>query len=69
MTIEQIIRWFVDTNGDEFARDIYGRDFYEEDGGYVKGKFAQMQRDPIMWMANLDPQNRAKLEQLIKEKV
>ena len=68
MTIEQIIRWFVDTNGDEFARDIYGRDFYEEDGGYVKGKFAQMQRDPITWMANLDPQNRAKLEQLMQEK-
>jgi len=68
MTIEQIVRWFVDTNGDEFARDIYGRDFHEEDGGYVKGKFAQMQRDPITWMANLDPQNRAKLEQLIQEK-
>ena len=68
MTIEQIIRWFTDTNGYEFAEQIYGRtedDFHND--GYVAGKFRLMQTQPITWMASLDPQNRAKLEKLIKE--
>ena len=25
MTIEQIIRWFIDTDGYEFAEQIYGK--------------------------------------------
>ena len=68
MTIEQIIRWFTDTNGYEFAEQIYGKtedDFHND--GYVAGKFRLMQTQPITWMASLDPQNRAKLEKLIKE--
>ena len=68
MNIEQIIRWFTDTNGYEFAEQIYGRtedDFHND--GYVAGKFRLMQTQPITWMASLDPQNRAKLEKLIKE--
>ena len=66
MTIEQIIRWFTDTNGYEFAEQIYGRtedDFHND--GYVAGKFRLMQTQPITWMASLDPQNRARLEQAI----
>jgi|TARA_R100000656_G_C3891319_1_gene116644 hypothetical protein len=68
MTIEQIIRWFTDTNGYEFAEQIYGKtedDFHND--GYVAGKFRLMQTQPITWMASLDPQNRARLEQVIKE--
>ena len=68
MTIEQIIRWFTDTDGYEFAEQVYGKtedDFHND--GYVAGKFHLMQTQPITWMASLDPQNRAKLEKLIKE--
>ena len=65
MTVEQIIRWFVDTDGVEFARTIYDRDWTEDDGGYVLGKFRHMQKQPISWMASLDPQNRKRLEQAI----
>ena len=51
MTIEQIIRWFVDTDGYEFAEQIYGKtedDFHND--GYVAGKFRLMQKQPIHWM-------------------
>ena len=68
MNIEQIIRWFTDTNGYEFAEQIYGKtedDFHND--GYVAGKFRLMQTQPITWMASLDQQNRANLEKLIKE--
>ena len=66
MTVEQIIRWFTDTDGYEFAEQIYGKteDDFDNDG-YCVGKFMQMQRDPISWMASLDPHNRKKLEQVI----
>ena len=66
MTVEQIIRWFTDTDGYEFAEQIYGKteDDFDNDG-YVAGKFMQMQRAPIRWMASLDPQNRERLEQAI----
>ena len=66
MTIEQIIRWFTDTDGYEFAEQIYGKtedDFHND--GYVAGKFRLMQKQPIYWMASLDPQNRKRLEQAI----
>ena len=66
MTVEQIIRWFVDTDGYEFAEQIYGKtkdDFHND--GYVAGKFRLMQKQPISWMASLDPQNRKRLEQAI----
>ena len=52
MTVEQIIRWFVDTDGYEFAEQIYGKtkdDFHND--GYVAGKFRLMQKQPIHWMA------------------
>ena len=65
MTVEQIIRWFTDTDGVEFARTIYDREWTEDVGGYVSGKFHHMQRQPISWMASLDPQNRKRLEQAI----
>ena len=66
MTVEQVIRWFTDTNGYEFAEQIYGKtkdDFHND--GYVAGKFRLMQKHPIYWMASLDPQNRKRLEQAI----
>ena len=66
MTIEQIIRWFTDTDGYEFAEQIYVKtedDFHND--GYVAGKFRLMQKQPIYWMASLDPQNRKRLEQPI----
>ena len=67
MNIEQIIRWFTDTDGWTFAKEMYDREWEDDVGGYVSGKFNLMQKDPIRWMASLDPQNRAKLEKLIKE--
>jgi len=66
MTIEQIIRWFVDTDGYEFAEQIYSKtedDFHND--GYVAGKFRLMQKQPIQWMASLDSHNRKRLEQAI----
>jgi predicted HTH transcriptional regulator len=69
MTIEQIIRWFIDTNGNEFSKAIYDRELEDDVGGYVLGKFKQMQKYPVQWMASLDPQNRKKLEQeILKQK-
>ena len=74
MTIEQIIRWFTDTDAWTFSRDIYGKEWdgfhwenEKQTNGYLAEKFQKMQRDPIGWMASLDPQNRAKLEKLIEE--
>ena len=66
MTVEQLIRWFTDTDGYEFAEQIYGKtaDDFRNDG-YVAGKFRLMQKQPITWMASLDPQNRKRLEQAI----
>ena len=66
MTIEQIIRWFIDTDGYEFAEQIYGYTKSDYDSnGYLAGKFRLMQKQPIYWMASLDPQNRKRLEQAI----
>jgi len=66
MTIEQIIRWFIDTDGYEFAEQIYGHTKSDYDSnGYLAGKFHMMQTKPIQWMASLDPQNRKRLEQAI----
>ena len=65
-TTQQLIRWTVDINGFEFAREIYGRS--EEDfnrDGYCSGKFIQMQSNLITWMANLDTQNQEKFARSI----
>tara|TARA_Y100000310_G_C20099859_1_gene542197 strand:+ start:191 stop:535 length:345 start_codon:yes stop_codon:yes gene_type:complete len=64
-TCQQLIRWTVDINGEEFAREIYGRELEDDAGGYAIGKFKQMQRDIIGWMANLDPRNKEILAQSI----
>jgi hypothetical protein len=65
-TVQQLIRWTTDINGYEFCELIYGRDrkLYGEDN-YVEGKFKQMQKSPISWMANLDPMNKEKLARSI----
>ena len=69
MTVEQIIRWFTDTDGYEFAEQIYGHTKSDYDSnGYLAGKFHMMQTKPIQWMASLDPHNRKRLEQAITGK-
>ena len=68
MNIEQVIRWFTDTDAWTFSREIYDKDWdYDGDKVYLREKLDKMRVDPIGWMASLDPQNRAKLEKLIKE--
>lgn len=63
--ISNLIRWAVDTDGEKFAKDIYGRNervFVDE---YTRGKFSDMQRNLIGWIASLDPQNRQHLADAI----
>ena len=68
MTIEQIVRWYNNVTPEQFGVDAYGKSL-EDFGtdGYLAEKWARMNRNPIEWMATLDPQNRARLEQVIKE--
>ena len=68
MTIEQLIKWYSEVTLVSFGKTIYGKDEHESrNDGYTRSKYMLMQKSPIDWMATLDPQNRAKLEQLIKE--
>ena len=60
--LNNLIRWSVDVDGERFAKEIYkdndGRVFIDE---YVVGKFHDMQRNLISWIASLDKQRRQNL--------
>ena len=60
--INRLIRWTVDTDGIQFAKQIYQRDGSDE---YTIGKFKGMQSYFIHWVANLDYKNRQRLADAI----
>ena len=53
--INTCIQFAYNTDGEEFARMIYGRAF---DNGYVKEKFATMRSDFARYWGSLDTSNR-----------
>ena len=63
--LNNLIRWCVDTDGHQFAKDIYNGNEIDE---YKQGKFRLMQERPIMWIASLDGGNRQKLCDAINKK-
>ena len=56
--IDKMVRWACDTDGVQFAEQIYQRDNSDE---YTIGKFKGMQTYFIHWVANLDYKNRQRL--------
>ena len=69
LDIEKVIRWAIDTNGCQFAMDVYDRHMTNETWGqdnYVEGKFEHMKRDFIGWMASLDNKHRQRLANAIE---
>ena len=60
--IDKMVRWACDTNGIQFAEQIYQRDDSDE---YTIGKFKGMQTYFIHWVANLDYKNRQRLADAI----
>jgi hypothetical protein len=60
--IDKMVRWACDTNGIEFAKQIYQRDNSDE---YTIGKFKGMQSYFMHWVANLDYKNRQRLADAI----
>ena len=63
--LNNLIRWCVDTDGIQFAKDIYNGNEIDE---YKQGKFRLMQERLIMWIASLDNGNRQKLCDAINKK-
>ena len=63
--LNNLIRWCVDTDGIQFAKDIYNGNEIDE---YKQGKFRLMQERLIMWIASLDGGNRQKLCDAINKK-
>ena len=57
-----LIRWTTDTDGYQFAKEIYNR---EEPDEYTRGKFSDMQKHLIRWVASLDYKNRERLAKAI----
>ena len=62
--LNNLIRWCVDTDGIQFAKDIYNGNEIDE---YKQGKFRLMQERLIMWIASLDGGNRQKLVDAINK--
>ena len=62
--INRLIRWTVDTNGIQFAKQIYQQDEPDE---YTRDKFRGMQTNLIHWIANLDGGNRQRLVDAINK--
>ena len=60
--IDKLVRWACDTDGIQFAKQIYQRD---ETDNYTIGKFKGMQTYFINWVANLDGHNRQRLADAI----
>ena len=60
--IDKLVRWACDTDGIQFAKQIYQRN---ETDNYTIGKFKGMQTYFINWVANLDGHNRQRLADAI----
>ena len=60
--IDKMVRWACDTDGIQFAKQIYQRDDSDE---YTIDKFKGMQSYFIHWVANLDYKNRQRLADAI----
>ena len=60
--IDKQVRWACDTDGIQFAEQIYQRDDSDD---YTIGKFKGMQTYFIHWVANLDYKNRQRLADAI----
>ena len=60
--IDKLVRWACDTDGIQFAKQIYQRDEPDE---YTRGKFKGMQSYFINWVANLDYKIRQRLADAI----
>ena len=63
--LSNLIRWCCDTDGEQFAKDIYNGDEMNE---YKTGKFQMMYKDTIHWIASLDNENRELLVKAINKK-
>ena len=63
--LNNLIRWCCDTDGEQFAKDIYNGDEMNE---YKTGKFQMMQKNTITWIASLDSRNRELLVKAINKK-
>ena len=63
--LNNLIRWCVDTDGIQFAKDIYNGNEIDE---YKQGKFRLMQDKTIYWIASLDYENRELLVKAINKK-
>ena len=63
--LNNLIRWCCDTNGEQFAKDIYTGDMMNE---YKTGKFMMMQNKLMQWIASLDNENRELLVKAINKK-
>ena len=63
--LNNLIRWCCDTNGEQFAKDIYNG--YEMNE-YKTGKFMMMQTKLMPWIASLDYENRELLVKAINNK-
>jgi len=63
--LNNLIRWCCDTDGQQFAKDIYHGDEMNE---YKTGKFRNMQDSTISWIASLDSGNRQMLVDAINNK-
>ena len=60
--LNNLIRWTVDTDGFQFAKEIYDR---EEPDEYTRGKYTDMQKHLIRWIASLDNGNKERLARAI----
>ncbi len=56
--LNNLIRWTTDTDGYQFAKEIYNR---EEPDEYTRDKFTDMQNRLINWIAELDNGNKERL--------
>ena len=63
--LSNLIRWWCDTDGIQFAKDIYDND---EQSEYKTEKFQLMQKKTILWIASLDSKNRERLVKAINKK-
>ena len=60
--LNNLIRWTTDTDGYQFAKEIYNREKPDE---YTRDKFFDMQHKLIRWVASLDNKNRERLAKAI----
>jgi hypothetical protein len=63
--LNNLIRWCIDTDGEQFAKDLYAGSMINE---YKRGKFQMMQKNTITWIASLDNENREQLVKAINKK-